>query len=34
MIRAVRAIVHDKATVKQAYEIYQGSKSDKARKAG
>ena len=34
MIRAVRAIVHEKATVKQAYEIYQSSKSHKARKAG
>src|SRR5690349_7403754 len=34
MIRAVRAIVHDKASVKQAYEIYQSSKGGKARKAG
>jgi len=34
MIRAVRAIVHEKATVADAYKIYEGSKGAKARKAG
>jgi putative autoinducer-2 (AI-2) aldolase len=33
MIRAVRAIVHEKASVKQAFEIYQSAKSGKARRA-
>lgn len=34
MIRAVRAIVHDKATVEDGYKIYESSKGAKARKAG
>jgi putative autoinducer-2 (AI-2) aldolase len=33
MIRAVRAIVHDKASVKQAYEIYRSEKGGKAKRA-
>jgi putative autoinducer-2 (AI-2) aldolase len=34
MIRAVRAIVHEKASVKEAYKIYENEKSGKARRAG
>ena len=34
MIRAVRAIVHEKATVADAYKIYESAKVGKARKAG
>lgn len=33
MIRAVRAIVHDRASVEEAYRIYEGSKTEKARRA-
>jgi putative autoinducer-2 (AI-2) aldolase len=33
MIRAVRAIVHEKATVEDAYKIYESSKGAKARRA-
>lgn len=33
MIRAVRAIVHEKASVEEAYRIYQSSKGAKARRA-
>jgi putative autoinducer-2 (AI-2) aldolase len=33
MIRAVRAIVHEKASVKEAYKIYEGEKGGKARRA-
>lgn len=34
MIRAVRAIVHEKASVDEAYKIYQGAKGTRARRAG
>jgi putative autoinducer-2 (AI-2) aldolase len=34
MIRAVRAIVHEKASVKEAYKIYEGEKGGKARRVG
>lgn len=34
MICAVRAIVHEKASVKEAYKIYEGEKGGKARRAG
>jgi putative autoinducer-2 (AI-2) aldolase len=33
MIRAVRAIVHDKAVVEEAYKIYENSKGTKTRRA-
>jgi len=33
MIRAVRAIVHEKATVEEAYKIYESAKGTKARRA-
>jgi putative autoinducer-2 (AI-2) aldolase len=33
MIRAVRAIVHEKASVKQAFEIYESAKGGKAKRA-
>ena len=33
MIRAVRAIVHEKASVKEAYKIYEGETGGKARRA-
>ena len=33
MIRAVRAIVHEKASVKEAYKIYESAKGGKARRA-
>ncbi len=33
MIRAVRAIVHDGVSVKEAFKIYEGAKGSKARKA-
>jgi len=33
MIRAVRAIVHEKVSVKEAYKIYESAKSGKARRA-
>ena len=33
MIRAVRAIVHDKVSVAEAYKIYESSKGGKARRA-
>jgi 3-hydroxy-5-phosphonooxypentane-2,4-dione thiolase len=33
MIRAVRAIVHEKASVDEAYKIYEASKGSKARRA-
>ena len=33
MIRAVRAIVHDKVPVKEAYKIYESAKGGKARRA-
>lgn len=33
MIRAVRAIVHEKASVKEAFSIYESSKGAKARRA-
>jgi putative autoinducer-2 (AI-2) aldolase len=33
MIRAVRAIVHEKATVEDAYKIYESGKGTKARRA-
>jgi putative autoinducer-2 (AI-2) aldolase len=34
MIKAVRAIVHEDVSVKEAYKIYESEKSTKARKAG
>jgi putative autoinducer-2 (AI-2) aldolase len=34
MIRAVRAIVHDKAPVEEAYHIYENAKGAKAKRAG
>jgi len=33
MIRAVRAIIHEKASVDEAYDIYESTKSNKARRA-
>jgi putative autoinducer-2 (AI-2) aldolase len=33
MIKAVRAIVHENVSVKEAYKIYQSSKGEKARRA-
>jgi putative autoinducer-2 (AI-2) aldolase len=33
MIRAVRAIVHEKASVKEAYKMYESTKGEKARRA-
>jgi putative autoinducer-2 (AI-2) aldolase len=33
MIKAVRAIVHENVSVKEAYKIYESEKSAKARKA-
>jgi putative autoinducer-2 (AI-2) aldolase len=33
MIKAVRAIVHENVTVKEAYKIYESEKNTKARKA-
>ena len=32
-IRAVRAIVHEKVSVKEAYKIYESARSGKARRA-
>jgi hypothetical protein len=34
MIKAVRAIVHEKVSVKEAYKIYESEKVAKARRAG
>jgi len=34
MIKAVRAIVHENISVKEAYKIYEAEKATKARKAG
>jgi putative autoinducer-2 (AI-2) aldolase len=34
MIKAVRAIVHQNVSVKEAYKIYENEKGEKARKAG
>jgi hypothetical protein len=34
MIKAVRAIVHDNTSVKDAFKIYESEKATKARKAG
>ncbi|MEE9548947.1 MAG: 3-hydroxy-5-phosphonooxypentane-2,4-dione thiolase, partial [Candidatus Binatia bacterium] len=33
MIRAVRAIVHEKASVEQAFKVYESTKGTKARRA-
>jgi putative autoinducer-2 (AI-2) aldolase len=34
MIRAVRAIVHENLSVKDAYKVYESEKGGKARRAG
>jgi hypothetical protein len=34
MIRAVRAIVHEDVSVKEAYKIYESEKAGRARRAG
>ena len=34
MIKAVRAIVHERVSVKDAYKIYESEKGGKTRKAG
>jgi hypothetical protein len=34
MIKAVRAIVHENVSVKDAYKIYESEKAGRARKAG
>jgi len=34
MIKAVRAIVHENVSVKEAFKIYESEKGGKARKAG
>jgi putative autoinducer-2 (AI-2) aldolase len=34
MIKAVRAIVHENVSVKEAFKIYESEKNVKARKAG
>jgi 3-hydroxy-5-phosphonooxypentane-2,4-dione thiolase len=33
MIKAVRAIVHDNISVKEAFKIYESEKANKSRKA-
>ena len=34
MIKAVRAIVHEKVSVKEAYKMYESSRGEKARRSG